>query len=94
MPDNALQPGKTIAVEANVPSTLPDIIIMVEVSPGLEVTFTLKSFGEVTCDWWTPEAGKIMCTLCGKSGKDPDITDLLNPDNPCHLCLNRNAYCG
>lgn len=92
MPDNELQTGNLIP-NLDTACTSPDITVTVEVQ-NVPITFTIKPSGEVTCDWWTPEAGKIMCTLCGKNGKEPDITDLLNPEDPCHLCLNRNAYCG
>lgn len=46
------------------------------------VDLVITRNGDIGASWWTPEVAEILCSLCGRKGKD------------CTWCVNRNPWCG
>lgn len=57
---------------------------MVDKSP---IVITVTDVGHLTCEWWTPDAGDIICKLC------QDCRGWRTDTRPID-CTAGNPYCG
>ena len=56
-----------------------------------EINITVEN-GEIVVDWWTPEAGDLICDLCGECVGWREVGFLKT--GVANTCPHANPYCG